>query len=172
MPESAADRPPPLTRVEHVSVRMAARSLVVMAGVVALAFFGGGLGAWWVTTGDPGSGRSSSGPAWPTAFPATPVWSPWEMTTTALYQTEIAIMAPTPTGTAGAPPPPTGTTGAGNDCDVRSTKAGVVCRVPYPPPPTATAFPDCAEIARLEPGDWCRWPSEGTPVPPTPGGPR
>jgi hypothetical protein len=63
-----------------------------------------------------------------------------------------------PSPTATATPAPTATpalTPAAAFC--RDPAPGTVCRVPFPPPPTPTPFPDCAEMARLAPGDWCVW---------------
>lgn len=40
-----------------------------------------------------------------------------------------------------------------------TAEPGKLCRIPYPPPPTPTPFPPCTEMARLQPGDWCVWPT-------------
>jgi hypothetical protein len=44
-----------------------------------------------------------------------------------------------------------------NDCT--SAEPGRICQVPFPPPPTATPFPSCEEMATLKPGSWCIWPT-------------
>ncbi len=41
-----------------------------------------------------------------------------------------------------------------------TAEPGKLCRIPYPPPPTPTPFPPCTEMTRLQPGDWCVWPTE------------
>ncbi|MER3438183.1 MAG: hypothetical protein C4346_11650 [Chloroflexota bacterium] len=73
-----------------------------------------------------------------------------------------AVLAlPTATPTATLRPQPSATPDLASQTSFCGTaEPGKLCRIPYPPPPTPTPFPPCTEMTRLQPGDWCVWPTE------------
>lgn len=42
-----------------------------------------------------------------------------------------------------------------NDCG--TPEPGAICAKPWPTPPPPTPYPPCEKMARLNPGDFCRW---------------
>jgi hypothetical protein len=70
----------------------------------------------------------------------------------------LELPTSTPTQMARPITPTTSVTPTINNCG--EAEPGKICQVPFPPMPTATAYPSCALMDNLRPGAWCIWPTE------------
>jgi hypothetical protein len=152
------------------------RGVVAGAAIVALALVTGIAGAWWTRTDSNPSGSMtprgsdlSGGTASDSsAFTPGPDWAATE---SMRRGTELARGEPTVRATAAPSRAPTQDVMASiPECREGRATPDQLCAVAIPAPPTATAVQACRP--EMAPKTLCRWPSEGTPVPPTPGGPR
>jgi hypothetical protein len=145
------------------------RGVVAGAAIVALALVTGIAGAWWTRTdSNPGSIRSGGTASDSSASTPGPDWAATQVEFSAMRATSDA---PTVRATAAPSRAPTQDVMASiPECREGRATPDQLCAVAIPAPPTATAVQACRP--EMAPKTLCRWPSEGTPVPPTPGGPR
>ena len=86
----------------------------------------------------------------------------------ATFAVEVRAVLELPTATPTSTPRPSPTMEPDVDSQLdfcADEQPGKVCRVPYPPPPTPTPYPSCGDLADLEPGSWCVWPTEPAAAP-------
>lgn len=85
----------------------------------------------------------------------------------ALHKTEVALKIPTPTSVPKPTAVPTQDPASNYNFCTKTPEPKVLCKVPYPPPPTPTQIPSCLNMDKLSPGDWCVWPTEAPEADPT-----